>query len=165
MNATAATLSLGDNNAKKQYRSILSFNTSGLPDVAVITKVTLKLKHNSVAPAGTNPISLLQGIFVDLRKGYFGTSSALQLADFQATANKTVGPFNPALSDGWYTIGLNNTTFASINKLSTLSGLTQIRLRFKLDDNNNAVANYLSLFSGNAPAASRPQLIIQYYVP
>jgi len=43
--------------------------------------------------------------------------------------------------------------------------LTQIRLRFKLGDNGNAVANYLSLFSGNAPIDSRPQLIIQYYVP
>jgi hypothetical protein len=46
------------------------------------------------------------------------------------------------------------------------SGLTQMRLRFKLDDNNNAVANILSLFSGNATAAaSRPELIITYYVP
>ena len=54
---------------------------------------------------------------------------------------------------------------ASINKLSTLSGLTQVRLRFNLDDNDNAAANYLSLFSGNAPAASRPQLIIEYHLP
>ncbi|MBI5932062.1 MAG: hypothetical protein HY867_00025 [Chloroflexi bacterium] len=52
-----------------------------------------------------------------------------------------------------------------INKLATGSGLTQIRLRFKLDDNNNAVANYLSLYSGNAGAASRPQLVIGYTVP
>jgi hypothetical protein len=42
--------------------------------------------------------------------------------------------------------------------------VTQIRLRFKLDDNNNAVANFLKLYSGNAPAASRPQLIIEYNV-
>jgi hypothetical protein len=94
---------------------------------------------------------------VDVKKGTFGTA-ALQIGDFQTatgTFGKTYGPFKPALVSGWY----------SINKLSTLSGLTQIRLRFSLDDNNNAVANYLSLYSGNAPAASRPQLIIQYYVP
>ncbi|MBI3153480.1 MAG: hypothetical protein HYZ21_15210, partial [Chloroflexi bacterium] len=48
---------------------------------------------------------------------------------------------------------------------ATNGGLTQIRLRFKLDDNNNAIANYLSLFSGNAPLASRPQLIIEYHLP
>ena len=52
-----------------------------------------------------------------------------------------------------------------VNKLETNSGLTQIRLRFKLGDNNNAVANVLGLFSGNAPAASRPQLVITYSVP
>jgi hypothetical protein len=49
--------------------------------------------------------------------------------------------------------------------LATNGGLTQIRLRFKLDDNNNALANYLSLYSGNALAANRPQLVITYYVP
>ena len=48
---------------------------------------------------------------------------------------------------------------------ATGSGLTQIRLRFKLDDNNDAINNYLSLYSGNAPLAYRPQLVIEYYVP
>jgi len=52
------------------------------------------------------------------------------------------------------------------------AALTQIRLRsrpssfgVKLDDNNNTIANYLSLFSGNAAAANRPQLVVEYYVP
>jgi ABC-type transport system substrate-binding protein len=166
MNATAATLSLGDNNQKKQYRSILSFKTSGLPDDATITKVTLKLKHSSVTPAGTNPITLLQGIYVDLRNGFFGTSSALQLTDFNAPASKTVGPFKPVLTAGWYTVSLNSTTFASINKLASNGGLTQIRLRFKLDDNNDAIANMLNLVSGNnANPVNRPTLLIEYYVP
>jgi hypothetical protein len=88
----------------------------------------------------------------------------LQASDFQAKAHKSYGPFTPAPSGGWYSIDLTSGK-AYINKFDTLSGLTQIRLRFSLDDNNNAIANYLSLFSGNAPAASRPQLIIQYYVP
>jgi hypothetical protein len=61
------------------------------------------------------------------------------------------------LTSGWYTINLNSTAFASINKLSTGGGVTQIRLRFKLDDNNDAVANMLNLVSGNnAIAANRP---------
>jgi Leucine-rich repeat (LRR) protein len=166
MSASSATLSLGDNNQKKQYRSILSFATASLPDPAVITKVTLKLKHSSVTPARTNPITLLQGIYVDLRKGFFGTSANLQLTDFNATASKTVGPFKPALTAGWYTISLNSATFASINKLATNGGLTQIRLRFKLDDNNNTIANMLNLVSGNnANPVNRPTLLIEYYVP
>ena len=51
-----------------------------------------------------------------------------------------------------------------VGSLATNSGLTQIRLRFKLDDNNNATANFLSLFSGNN-ATNKPQILIEYYVP
>ena len=143
-----------------------SSETSGaqLPDTAVISKATLKLKLGSVAPAGTNPITLLQGILVDGRKGFFGTSPALQLADFQATADKTLGPFTPVLSTGWYTITLSSVDF--INKLAASSGVTQFRLRFKLDDNNNAIANTLNIASGdNTVVANRPTLVIDYYVP
>jgi len=36
-------------------------------------------------------------------------------------------------------------------------------LRFKLDDNNNAIANYISFYSGSATAAYRPVLTITYH--
>ncbi len=163
MNAAAGILSLGDNAQKKQYRSILSFNTSSLPDNAVITKVTLKFKKQSVAGGG-NPVTLFQGFMVDIKKGTFGTAP-LALADFKATASKTVGPSSPALVSGWYSLNLTPAK-TYINKLAANGGLTQMRLRFKLDDNNNAVANILNLVSGNnATAANRPTLIIEYYVP
>ncbi|WKZ55768.1 MAG: hypothetical protein QY324_06965 [Anaerolineales bacterium] len=161
-NSTAITLLLGDDAVNRQYRSILSFNTSSLPDNAVITKVTLKVRLQKIVGGG-NPVNALQGFMADVRKGVFGTS-ALQVIDFQAPASKTVGPLKPALVGGWYTLNLPPAK-ASVNKLATGSGLTQIRLRFKLDDNNNAVANYLSLYSGNAAVGTRPQLIVEYYVP
>ncbi len=143
--------------------AILSFNTGvGLPDNAVITKVTLKVKRQGVSGGG-NPLKTFQGFMVDVKNGVFG-KAALQAGDFQAKATKSFGPFKPALSGGWYSLDLTAGK-ETINKLSTAFGLTQIRLRFKLDDNNNAVANTLSLFSGNGPATSRPQLIIEYYVP
>jgi len=163
LNSSATTFRLGDEAAKKQYRGILSFNTSSLPDAnIVITNVTLKVKKQGITGGG-NPLTTFQGFMVDIKKGLLGTS-ALQAADFQTTGNKTYGPFTPTLSGGWYTINLTSGK-AYINRLTTNGGLTQIRLRFKLDDNNNTIANYLSLFSGNAPAASRPQLIVEYYVP
>jgi hypothetical protein len=161
-NSTATTLRFGDDSAKKQYRSVLSFNTAALPDNAVITKITLKLKKQSVTGGG-NPIATFQGFLVDIKKGFFGTSS-LQSTDFQASAPKTVGPFTPALAGSWYSLDLTAAK-TYINKSTTASGLTQIRLRFKLGDNDNAVANYLSLFSGNGGATNAPQLIIVYYVP
>ena len=163
MNSTSTTFRLGDNNQKKQYRSILSFSTgASLPDTAVITKVTLKVRKQGIIGVG-NPVTMFQGFIVDIKKGFFGTA-VLQTGDFQTAASKSYGPFMTALSGGWYSIDLTSGK-AYINKLSTLSGLTQIRLRFKLDDNNNAITNYLSLFSGNALAGWRPQLVIEYYIP
>ena len=161
-NATASTIQLGDSAAKQQYRGILSFNTSSLPDTAVISAVTLKLKSSAIVGGG-NPVTAFQGFMVDIKQGVFGTT-ALQTVDFQATAGHTYGPFKPAAVSGWYTINLTAAQ-AYVNKLALNSGLTQIRLRFQLDDNNDALANYLSLFSGNAAAANRPQLIITYSVP
>jgi hypothetical protein len=162
MDSTATTFRLGDDATKKQYRGILSFSTKSLPDNAVITKVTLKVRKQGIIGGG-NPVTNFRGFMVDIKNGFFGTT-VLQASDFQTRASKTYGPFMTALSGGWYNIDLTNGK-TYINKLATNGGLTQIRLRFSLDDNNNGVANYLSLFSGNAPAAARPQLIIQYYVP
>jgi hypothetical protein len=162
LNSTATTFRLGDNATKKQYRSILSFSTKSLPDDATITGVTLKIRKQGIIGGG-NPVTTFQGFMVDIKKGYFGTS-ALQTADFQTTASRTCGPFKPALSSNWYSIDLTG-EIPSINKVSVSAGLTQIRLRFKLDDNNNTTANYLSLYSGNASSSYRPQLVIEYYVP
>jgi uncharacterized repeat protein (TIGR02543 family) len=163
LNQGATTFILGDNAQKKQYRSILSFSTKGLPDNAVITKVTLKVRKQGVTGGG-NPVNLFQGILVDFKKGFFGSAPGLLASDFQAKASKSYGPFKPALKNGWYTLNLTPAK-GNINLKAGSNGVTQLRLRFKLDDNNNAIANYLSLYSGNAPAASRPQLIIEYYVP
>jgi beta-mannanase len=139
MNDSAGVLRLGDDAARRQYRTVLSFKTDGLPDDAVITSATLKIKHHSVTPPGTNVIAL---------------------------ASKSIGLFKPVLYGGWYTIRLPETVFPYINKLTTHGGLTQFRLRFKLDDNNNNVANVLNIFSGNrAVQAQRPELIIRYRVP
>jgi hypothetical protein len=164
LDAASTTLRLGDDTLKKQYRSLLSFGTGiKLPDNALITKVTLKVMKQSIVGGG-NPVTLFQGFMVDIMKGPFGTA-ALQASDFQAPASKSYGPVKVTVSGNWYITDLTIAK-AYINKSSMASGITQIRLRFKLDDNDNTVANYLSLYSGNATtAANRPQLVIQYYVP
>jgi hypothetical protein len=162
-NSTAATLRLGDDAARKQYRSILSFSTgSVLPDTAIITKVTLKIYRQGVIGGG-NPVTAFQGFMVDIKNGVFGTS-ALQVTDFQALASKSYGPFIPSLAGNLYIINLTSGK-AYINRLGTNGGLTQMRLRFKVDDNNNGIANYLSLHSGSANVLYRPWLEVQYYMP
>ena len=61
----------------------------------------------------------------------------------------------------WYSSSLGSGDFGLIN----LAGVTQLRLHFSLDDNNDSGADYLKLYSGNALSAYRPQLIILYTVP
>jgi hypothetical protein len=161
MNSADTVFYLGDDAQDRQYRAIISFNTSTLPDDAVITKVTLKIKKQGLT--GSNPFSTHQGLLVDIKKPYFGAALALAVHDFQATANKlAVGTFGTVPSSGWYSVTLLNKAYPYINK----TGTTQFRLRFKLDDDNDNKADYMKFFSGNYGTVTvRPLLVIQYYVP
>jgi peptide/nickel transport system substrate-binding protein len=161
---TTADLILGDNASNKQYRSVLSFLTSSLPDNAVITNVTLKVKRNAIIGGG-NPLTAFQGILTDIKTGFLGTSAILQVSDFQASAsNRTSLVTKATLTGGWYSLDLK-TGSIYINRLADNGGLTQIRLRFKLATDGNGLANSLSLFSADAGTTSSPQLVIEYYVP
>lgn len=170
MDGTAPLIRLGDNAFKKQYRSILSFNTSNLPDNAIITRVVLKLKARSTLggiPGGVDAlVALFKGFVIDIKKGFFGATPKLEKTDFQALANKTYGPvILKSSSTAVYSIGLTNGK-AYINKLSSQSGLTQIRVRFRLDDNNDNIANYIQFYGGDITNKSdRPQLVITYKMP
>ena len=46
-----------------------------------------------------------------------------------------------------------------------LTGVTQLRLRFQTDDDNDAVADVIKFHSGNSTAANRPMLVVEYSVP
>jgi hypothetical protein len=160
MNSAGTAFYVGDNGADKQYRSILSFNTTGLPDNAVITRVTLRIKQRGIV--GTTPFNTHGKLLVDIRTGHFGSTNALQLGDFQAKPSKNnVGVIPKKPRSDWYIKTWTSGIFPYINK----EGLTQIRLRFAKDDNDDHGNDYLKFYSGNAGAAYRPKLIIQYYVP
>ncbi len=47
------------------------FDTTGLPDNAVIQSVTLEIKQSG-SPVGSNPFNILGALLVDIRKGTFG---------------------------------------------------------------------------------------------
>jgi hypothetical protein len=159
MNSSTTTFNIGDDAAKKQYRAILHFDTSSLPDNATITKVTLKIKKQGLA--GTDPFTILGGLLVDMRKPSFG-AIALALTDFQSAAGRTaIATFDPTPVSNWYSAVLNASGKNYVNK----TGTTQFRLRFATDDNNNAIADFMKFFSGNAGSGSRPQLIVEYKVP
>ncbi|MEN9562827.1 MAG: hypothetical protein RIR73_1071, partial [Chloroflexota bacterium] len=44
-------------------------------------------------------------------------------------------------------------------------GITQFRLRFTIDDDNDAEADTLRIFSGDGEGNERPRLIVQYFIP
>ena len=164
LNSISPTLILGDNDAKRQYRDVLSFATADIPDSAVITKATLVLTKQSIVGGG-NPVSIFNGFMVDAKVGYIGSVITLQPLDFQVSTTKTASPKIVTPVGNVYKLDLSTLT-TSINKLVTNGGLTQMRVRFALDDNNNSVANYIIFYSGNSTtAAFCPQLILEYYVP
>ncbi len=159
LNKGSQVLKIGDNAANKQFRSILSFDTSALPDGAVIVSAALTFKYASVA--GTNPFTTHGNLLVDIRNGSFSDNPALQRGDFKnaASKNKVLSYTNNKVNK-WYSQSLSADDFQYIN----LTGMTQFRLRFNIDDNNDSGTDCLKIYSGNAGVASRPKLIIQYYV-
>jgi hypothetical protein len=160
MNAIATTFNLGDDALNQQFRGILSFDTSGLPDTAVIASVTLKIKK--AGRVGANPFNTMGKILADIKSGSFSDNPTLELGDFEAPAGKdAVLTFGNTPVSGWYSKRLNSADFGYIN----LTGLTQFRLRFSKDDNNNHIADFLKFYSGNAGPANRPVLVIRYTVP
>jgi len=161
LNATAPTFYLGDNAQDRQFRALLHFQTSSLPDNAAIVRATLKIKKNSVT--GTDPFTTHQNIAVDIRYGPFSRANALQLTDFQATASRNaVGTISNAPTNDWYSSNLRAAAFPYIN----LIGITQLRLRFQVDDNDNLAADTLQFYSGDyGDLAVRPRLEILYYLP
>lgn len=159
LDSTANTLQLGDDRLNRQYRAILSFNTSALPDNALIQSAKLKIRQSG-AVIGSNPFTVLGSLWIDIRLGAFGTN-ALQVGDFSSAASANqASVFNKTPAGGWYTNTLNATGIAQLNK----AGLTQFRLYFAKDDNNNHVADYIRFVSGNY-ASSQPILVISYTLP
>lgn len=165
-NSNADTFKIGDDGQDRQYRSILHFPTLHLPDNAVITQAILMLKVQGLA--GTDPFSTHGNILVDICSGPYGSwgpfgINALQASDFQAPTglgSAAIVQNNP--TGGWYWAVLNPAAFSYINK----TGVTQMRLAFELDDNDDLSPDFLSFFSGDAEdQALRPHLMVEYYVP
>ncbi len=159
-NAVAGAFPLGDDAANRQYRAILHFNTSSLPDNAVIANATLKIMKQGLT--GTNPFTALGWLRVDMRSPFFGVSVQLAASDFEAAGASSVATFNKTPIGNWYSAVLNATGRAAINH----AGSTQFRLYFTSDDNNNRAADNMNFYSGDyANASARPMLVIEYYVP
>ena len=151
---------VGDHSLDRQVRSLLHFNTASLPDNAVITGITIKVKRQLLFG---NPFSL-GNLQVDVASPFFGAEIGLKPADFQAVPSAAnVGFFNPTPATGnWYSAVLDPAAFPFLN----LTGATQYRLAFSMDDNDNGRADWFMYYSGNFRTVSyQPVLIVSYYIP
>jgi hypothetical protein len=157
--ATTAGLRLGDETKDKQYRSFLSFDTSALPDSG-IQLLTAKLRLRRVTVVGTNPFTNFGAARADLRTGTFN-NAALELADWgtAASANNVCTLSNAAANGDWSECTLDAAGLAALNR----TGLTQVRIFFGLDDDDDNKTDYIGYYAGNAAdPASRPQLVVTY---
>jgi hypothetical protein len=151
---------LGDDAANRQYVAILSFNTASLPDNAIIQSAVLRILQSG---RSTNPdmFSIFGSLSTDIIMGSFGENSDLQMIDaIAATSSNTIGNFDAARKNGWYSASLKAAGLSKINK----TGLTQFRLHFTKATNRNNSADVVRFVSGDA-SEGQPQLIIVYMQP
>lgn len=161
-NATDSTTSgirAGDDRKNKQYVSILSFDTSPIPDGAVLQSVTLRLRRGTVV--GTSPFTTHGSLTAAVRNGGFNGNVALETADFQAAATVSgVCTLSNAANNGdWSECTFNPAGLAALNK----TGKTQIRIAFTTDDDNDSRDDYIGYYSANnSTPANYPQLVVVY---
>jgi photosystem II stability/assembly factor-like uncharacterized protein len=155
-------LRIGDSGSQKQWKSILSFDTSALPDNAIVTSATLTLKRGT---ASGNPYTPTFGTaWVDM-KSPIG-EQGIEASDFQQASGVVthVATLSQAPSNGSLSTATLNA--AGLEAISTKAPHTQFRIYFNGDDDDDATADYIGYYSGeNATAANRPTLTIQYVTP
>jgi Big-like domain-containing protein len=156
---TTIALRVGDTNADEQYKNIVSFDTSSIPDGATIVSATLSLVRGAIS--GGNPFTTHGPCVADIITGGFGGSTAFAFSDWQAaaTANSVVTLSNPTVNGAASTGSLNSAGLSAINK----TGTTQLRPYCTLGDDDDLVFDYIGFFPGEtATQANRPQLTVTY---
>jgi len=157
LNKTSTIINVGDDAKDRQYRGFLSFNTISIPDDALITSAQVKIRRQRFV--GTDAFKTHGNLLLDIRTGTFSNDVLLKLNDFSALAN--IGSAQDKLVESplnWYTANLSSVNLGFVNKY----GITQFRLGFSKDDNDDMGADYIKFFSGSAASADQPLLIVNY---
>jgi hypothetical protein len=152
-----ASLRVGDFSDDTQYRSIVSFDTSALPDTATITTATLRLKRGTLS--GTSPFTTHGTCTVDMSSS-FGGSTAFAAGDFEAAAAVAgVASMSSPATNGTFSTGTLN---AAGRAAASRTGITQLRVYMTLDDNDDLGSDYVGFYSGEAASGNKPELVITY---
>jgi hypothetical protein len=157
--AGSRAIRFGDDRRDRQLKSILSFDTSSIPDGATTLSAKILLRVGRVK--GSDPFNTYGAAMVDVQSGGFSGSTALENSDFDAGATAlNVTSLTAPAADNVFSEGVLNT--AGLNAIN-LAGKTQFRIGFVLDDNDDRGADYAGYYSGdNSNAQRRPLLEITY---
>lgn len=135
----------------KNNRSILSFDTSALPDNAVIERAWISVTRSSGLGS---PWSGSNTLVIDLKTGCFGAACTTATDDYAAAASTSAVATLPQFSSGSRTSAdFSATGRDAINR----AGKTQLRLFFATHPSSN---NYLFLSD-----TTKPVLHVEYSVP
>ncbi len=159
---TTSQFFVGDTSANAQIRGIISFDTSSLPNNAIIQSAEIRIREWSQI-GNDNPLDGSNLRFDIADK--FGTAYSLQDADFEATPDgdtiAIVSQGSTPDGSGWYSTFINATGRGLID----LTYITQFRLRFGDPDNGDNANDYIKFYSGDYSGGSHPELIITYTLP
>lgn len=154
-----SSLRVGDTNVDEQYKNIVSFDTSSIPDGATILSASLRLVRGTIS--GTSPFTTHGPCVADIVTGGFGGSTAFAFSDWEAaaTANAVVTLSAPASNGSASTGSLSAAGLSAVNK----TGTTQLRVYCTLGDNDDVGFDYIGFYPGEtATVANRPQLTVTY---
>lgn len=163
--SSGTTFPLGDTATNARYRALLSFQTSTLPDNAIIVGARLGFTRMSVT--GSDPWTFGGPLpdggygYADMATPSFG-ATGVENSDWQAAAAQTgVAKLIVPYSDGLTVYDeLNAAGRAAIN----LTGRTQFRLRVDPGTDNDNGEDTIAIASGsNGDATKRPMLRVRYY--
>lgn len=154
-----AAIRAGDNVNNRQYKSIVSFDTSAIADGALIQSATLRLRRGKIE--GEGPFNGGFGLlWASIRKGGFSGSTALELDDFHKPAHDLAAILSvPAADLDWSEDELKTGSLEFIDD----QGTTQFKIFLSNGDDDDGIADYVGFYSGdNSDPANHPQLVISY---
>ncbi|HOJ50681.1 MAG TPA: PHB depolymerase family esterase [Spirochaetota bacterium] len=138
---TYTTLAIGRGSDGKYNRAILSFDTSSIPDNAVITRAYIVVTYSSNSG---DPWANGNSLVIDIKNGYFGSASTIGTDDWAAAATASViATIDKFTSGTKQSSDFNTSGLSAINK----TGKTQLKLRFA---NNQTSTAYIFIKEGTS---------------
>jgi hypothetical protein len=153
-------LAVGDDGANRRGVTFVSFDTSALPDNAVIDAAEVHL--NSSESAGA--IGSFLPLYLDVKTGAFGPTPALEAADFRAPATvartASLAQFQPGAGTQELVLAFDANGTSAVNR----AGLTQCRIYFLAGTDRDHRIDGIGFCPGeHAQAALRPELVLRYH--